>query len=79
MTLNTFDRFGNPNKDGRIRIFVNDSPTPVWDFNIVVFRTMKHVMAVGIDFETFFGGSKPGWESPATQVSYFKGFKLSAY
>jgi hypothetical protein len=33
--------------------------------------------SVGIDFETFFGGSTSDWASPANQYAYFKGFQMS--
>ncbi len=61
----------------------NDGGLIVWadgqqkiTFDQVMWRTMSSVGFVGVDFETFFGGSDTTWATPTTQVVYFKGFKL---
>ncbi|KAI8799817.1 hypothetical protein BJ742DRAFT_686759 [Cladochytrium replicatum] len=77
ITLNTFSG-SQYNKDGKIAVyFGGNTDTPVIYFDQVVWRTLPDVGFVGIDFETFFGGSSDTYITPTTQKSYFKGFQLS--
>lgn len=69
ITLNT------PGKqDGGLEVFHNGK-------NIISMKNLFYrdgdFKTVGIDFETFFGGSTSDWASPKDQYAYFKGFKLS--
>ncbi|TPX38650.1 hypothetical protein SeMB42_g06617 [Synchytrium endobioticum] len=64
VTLNSFDSKGNPVPD---------------DKKAVIFRLTPDMHPVGIDFETFFGGSDDTWSSPTLQYSYFRRVSLSAY
>ncbi|KAJ3081506.1 hypothetical protein HK102_002308 [Quaeritorhiza haematococci] len=70
---------GSYRDDGSITVFVNDSPTPILFVDKVVLRDKRAVVPLGIDFETFFGGSDDSWASPLTQYSYYKGFKIAGY
>ncbi|KAI8799288.1 hypothetical protein BJ742DRAFT_885415 [Cladochytrium replicatum] len=77
ITLNTFSG-SQYNKDGKIAVYFGGNyNAPVIYFDQVVWRTLPDVGFVGIDFETFFGGSSDTYITPTTQKSYFKGFQLT--
>jgi hypothetical protein len=76
--LNTFSN-GKPNPDGEIAVYVNSRKVPVFKHSSIVFRTQPQVKASGIQFEAFFGGSQPGFETPKTQTASFKAFKLAYF
>ncbi|KAJ3051238.1 hypothetical protein HK097_007777 [Rhizophlyctis rosea] len=60
--------------NGRVQVWSNGKL--VIDFNKVMWRD-KPFGFVGIDFETFFGGSDRSWATPTDQYVYFKGMSLS--
>ena len=60
--------------NGRVQVWSNGKL--VIDFNKVMWRDRKFGF-VGIDFETFFGGSDRSWSTPTDQYVYFKGMSLS--
>jgi hypothetical protein len=70
ITLNTL---GKP--DGKLSVSYNGKE--VITFNQVVWQSTTKVPFVGIQFETFFGGSNPSWATPKLQYSYYKDFSLS--
>ena len=70
ITLNTM---GKP--DGKLSVSHNGKE--VIAFNQVVWQSTTKVPFVGIQFETFFGGSNPSWATPKLQYSYYKDFSLS--
>ncbi len=74
--LNTFTN-GTPNPDGEISVFVNDATEPAIQHSKIVFRKQPDITASGIHFESFFGGGKPGFETPVDQFTMFKAFKLA--
>ncbi|KAJ3104113.1 hypothetical protein HDU96_009054 [Phlyctochytrium bullatum] len=48
----------------------------VFSLQNIVFRLKPTVAFVGIDFETFFGGSTRDFATPRDQYSYFKDLAL---
>ena len=74
--LNTFTN-GKYNQDGIFRLYFND--VLVIESLVVVYRIQPSINALGIDFQTFFGGNGKLYRSPTTQEAYFRGFKLGAY
>jgi hypothetical protein len=76
--VNTFSG-GKPNADGVVTVWVNDNPKPVLYLDKIVYRTQPNTKLLGIDFETFFGGSKPAFLNTKDQYAYYKNFKLAAY
>lgn len=77
--INSFKSDGSPNQDGILNVWVNDRSEPVIRIDSVVFAPMISAITVGIDFETFFGGSQPAFYNTKDQFSYFKDFKLYAF
>ena len=76
--INTFN--GNtPQANGVVTVWVNDNPVPALYLDKIVYSTIPTVKPLAIDFETFFGGSKPQFVNTKDQYAYFKDFKLSAY
>lgn len=75
VSLNTFTN-GYPEKNGIIEVYHND--IKVTSFDKVVYRNNSTINAVGIDFETFFGGSDESYNTPTTQYLYFRNFKLTS-
>ena len=65
------------NQDGVFQLYLNE--VLVIESRVVAYRTAIDVVALGIDFETFFGGHGDLYSTPLTQCSYFKGFKLGAF
>ncbi len=45
-------------------------------FDKVNWRSVSAMGFIGIDFETFFGGSDSSWATPSDQFSYYKDFAL---
>jgi hypothetical protein len=76
--MNTFSG-NNPNPDGSVTVWINDNSSPVFSLNKIVYGISPNVNPLGIDFETFFGGSQPQFKNTKDQYVYFKGFKLAAY
>ncbi|KND04922.1 polysaccharide lyase family 14 protein [Spizellomyces punctatus DAOM BR117] len=60
--------------DGRVQVFSDG--VEVIDFGQVSYRNTANVGFVGIEFETFFGGSDSSWATPKDQYVYFRGFSL---
>lgn len=73
LKLNTVSG-GTYQNNGVFRMSVNG--VQVMNSDVVAFRTFESVVAIGIDFETFFGGNDPSYASPVNQATYFKGVKL---
>ena len=69
ITLNTWGKI-----DGKLSVSCNGKE--VIAFDRVSWQTQAKVPFVGIDFETFFGGSDSSWATPKTQYSYFKDFSI---
>ncbi|KAJ3039042.1 hypothetical protein HDV00_012668 [Rhizophlyctis rosea] len=61
-------------QNGRVQVWSNGKL--VIDYQKVMWRN-KGFSFIGIDFETFFGGSDRGWATPTDQYVYFKGMSLS--
>jgi hypothetical protein len=68
ITLNTVGKM-----DGSFNIYANG--VLVISYNQMNWRNSDFGF-LGIDFETFFGGSDSSWASPKEQFSYFKDFSL---
>ncbi|KAI7865105.1 hypothetical protein BDF14DRAFT_1744481 [Spinellus fusiger] len=62
------------NLDGQLTVYANGNQ--VYQQNNIAFRESQTGKNVGIDFETFFGGSEDSYITPTTQYAYFKGFHL---
>lgn len=77
--MNTFKADGSANQDGVLTLWVNGSSVPAVHMTNIVFAPMASAITVGIDFETFFGGSQPSFYNTKDQSSYFKDFKLYAH
>jgi hypothetical protein len=69
ITLNTLGK-----GDGKLSVSYNGNE--VITFNQVVWQSAAKVPFVGIDFETFFGGSDSSWATPKTQYTYYKDFSI---
>lgn len=69
----TLNSLGKP--DGKFSVSCNGKE--VIAFDRVAWQSKAKVPFIGIDFETFFGGSDSSWASPKTQYSYYKDFSLS--
>jgi hypothetical protein len=69
ITLNTLGK-----KDGKFSVSCNGEE--VISFDRVSWQSNTKVPFVGIDFETFFGGSDSSWASPKLQYSYYKDFSI---
>ncbi|TPX44532.1 hypothetical protein SeMB42_g01749 [Synchytrium endobioticum] len=82
IALNTFDSYDEPNTDGSIQILFGLDGKPVKtviDYQSMVWRLYKNVTALGIQFDSFFGGSDKSYVTPKTQYLYFRNVSLSAY
>ena len=77
--MNTFNNDGTPNSDGVLTVWMNGRVEPSIRMTGVMFAPMKSAITLGINFETFFGGSQPSFYNTKDQYSYFKDFKLFAY
>jgi hypothetical protein len=62
--------------NGKLAVFLNGKQ--VFSFDQVSWRNMASVKFVGLDFETFFGGSDSSWATPMSQSVYFKDFSLNS-
>jgi hypothetical protein len=74
--LNSFTG-SKPNPDGQIIISANGAQKIV--IRNVVLRNNPKIKAIGIQFDTFFGGNSPDYETPVEQRVFFRGFSLSAF
>jgi hypothetical protein len=63
--------------DGKLSVSCNGEK--VISFDRVVWQSNTKIPFIGIQFETFFGGSNPTWASPKLQYSYYKDVSLSYY
>ncbi|CAO3691829.1 unnamed protein product [Umbelopsis ramanniana] len=61
-------------QDGSLKILVNGKQ--VYQIDNLYFQSGDW-STIGIDFETFFGGSTSDWASPANQYAYFNNFVMS--
>ena len=77
VTLNTFDNNGKPLANGKIVVYVNGEAKLTMDK--IALRKTASIKAIGIQFDTFFGGNDAIYETPTTQRVFFKDFTLSAY
>lgn len=78
VSLNTCTLISGCNQDGSLSLYINESINPVFTLKNVVWRTSSSVVAIGIDFETFFGGSNSSWATPVDQFALFKNFTLQS-
>ncbi|KAI8583487.1 hypothetical protein K450DRAFT_221449 [Umbelopsis ramanniana AG] len=68
-------QLNSPGKsDGSLEIFFNGKQ--VFQISNLVFQSGDW-STIGIDFETFFGGSTSDWASPTNQYAYFNNFVMS--
>lgn len=67
--LNTIGKDGSVGQDGEIQVWVNGELTI--DLQNVQLRSDAAATAMGMHFQTFFGGSTSDWASPKDQSAYF--------
>ncbi|KAI7865106.1 hypothetical protein BDF14DRAFT_1970925 [Spinellus fusiger] len=68
-------KLNTPGKtDGQLTIYANGRQ--VYQQNNLAYREYQTGKNIGIDFETFFGGSHDQFITPTTQYAYFKEFHL---
>ncbi|RUS25014.1 hypothetical protein BC938DRAFT_472746 [Jimgerdemannia flammicorona] len=63
-------------QNGVLKVWIDDKE--VVDFGKMVYRTQDTVRIAGVMFDTFFGGSKPGFEAAEDSYTYFKNLHIAS-